>query len=94
MTEMERLIYKLDNAAVPYETRELFGTTQVIYPSEEVWKCDVICHQFSYGGDEGLLEIMGLLTDEEAEYDDVVGYLTADDVFSRIIRDYWAPETD
>lgn len=36
MTEMERLIHKLDNAAVPYETREIFGTTQIIYPSEEV----------------------------------------------------------
>lgn len=94
MTEMERLIYKLDNAAVPYETREIWGTTQVCYPSIENMKCDAICHAYSYGGDEGLLEIMGLLTDEEAEYDSVVGWLTADDVFSRIIRDYWAPEID
>lgn len=34
--------------------------------------------------DGDLIEIMGLLTPEEQEYDSVVGYLTAEDVFQRI----------
>lgn len=38
----------------------------------------------SYGGHQDLLEIMGLLTEEESQYDSVVGYLTAQDVFDRI----------
>lgn len=40
-----------------------------------------------FGTDEkdgDLIEIMGLLTPEESEYDSVVGYLTAEDVFRRI----------
>jgi len=38
----------------------------------------------TYGAEEDKLEIMGLLTNEEAEHDSVVGGLTAQDVFSRI----------
>lgn len=34
--------------------------------------------------DGDLIEIMGLLTPEEAEWDSVVGYLTAEEVFRRI----------
>lgn len=44
----------------------------------------VIESEYSYGGDNDLLEIMGLLTEEESECDDVVGYLTAQNVFNRI----------
>ena len=44
---------------------------------------------YGYGGwlddsNDDLIEIMGLLTPEEQEYDSVVGYLTAEDVFQRI----------
>ena len=38
----------------------------------------------SYGREVDKLEIMGLLTPEEAERDSVAGWLTADDVFRRI----------
>lgn len=41
----------------------------------------------SHGRDDDLLEIMGLLTPEEAEEDGVAGWLTAQDVFDRI-QDY------
>jgi hypothetical protein len=37
-----------------------------------------------YGSEDGLLEIMGLLTPEEEGWDEVRGWLTAEDVFSRI----------
>lgn len=35
-----------------------------------------------------LIEIMGLLTPEEAALDSVVGWLTAEDVFSRILKGF------
>ena len=40
---------------------------------------DVICHNGSYGCDEGLLEGMGSIFEDELE-----GWLTADDVIVRI----------
>ena len=42
----------------------------------------------SYGREADKLEIMGLLTPEEAERDSVAGWLTADDVFRRIKEHY------
>lgn len=87
--EMDNLEQLLVEADIPYEKSRVFGGKQLQYPckgSDRV--CSVILHRGSYGRSEGLLEIMGLLTDEELECDDVVGYLTADDVFSRI-KKHW-----
>ena len=87
--EMITLIDKFQIARIPHEIKEdIFGSPQIWYPSFEDVKCDVICHEYSYGGEDGLLEIMGLLTEEESEYDSVVGWLTADNVFARIYTDY------
>jgi hypothetical protein len=88
-SEMITLIDKLDSANIPYVAEtDFFGATHVMYP--ESWegdcKCSVICHEYSMGGKEGLLEIMGLV-DEDCG-DDVQGYLTANDVFARIYTDY------
>lgn len=90
-TEMNKLIEMLNDANIPFElTTDVCGNkdNQVWYPSRKNRVCDVICHQGSYGGEKGLLEIMGLLTEEEAEHDDVVGYLTAENVFNRIKNHY------
>ncbi len=38
----------------------------------------------TYGGQDDLLEIMGLMTEEEEENDRVVGWLSAENVFERI----------
>lgn len=58
---------------------------QICYPEDgENRVCSIILHSGSYGRGEGLLEIMGLLKPDEEECDDVVGYLTAEDVFERI----------
>lgn len=48
---------------------------------------DAVCHYGSYGYHNGLLEILGSIVSEE-DGDQVVGYLTADDVIERIIRVY------
>ena len=47
----------------------------------------------TYGYEKGLLEIMGLLTDEEFENDDVVGYLSAENVYNRIKKYFNSVET-
>lgn len=90
MTQMELLIETLKTVGIPFEiTENLFThTPQLWYPCKADPVCDVICHQYSYGGSEGLLEIMGLLTDEEAEYDSVKGWLDAVNVGTRIIT-HW-----
>lgn len=51
---------------------------------------DVICKPGSYGYEDGLFEIKGidLMTPEECAKDDVVGYLTMEDVITRIVKAY------
>jgi hypothetical protein len=88
MNEMIKLMIALRVLEIPHEiTKDCTGKTEMIwYPSKKEKVMDVICYQFSYGGKEGLLEIMGLLTEEEQKHDDVVGHLTAENVLSRIIK--------
>lgn len=63
---------------------------QICYPEDgENRVCNIIEQTLfspcgSYGREQGLLEIMGLLKPDEKECDDVAGYLTAEDVFERI----------
>jgi hypothetical protein len=62
---------------------------QICYPGKgEKSVCSVIEHSFSYGSQKDLLEIQGLLTEKEEECDSVVGDLTADNVFQRILS-HW-----
>ena len=81
--EMHHLANMLGSANIPYEIEELWGGLHINYPNRENCVCSVICHDFSYGGHLGLLEIMGLTDD-----DDVQGYLTAQDVYNRIAMHY------
>lgn len=58
---------------------------QICYPEDgDNRVCSIILHSGSYGREQGLLEIMGLLKPDEEQYDSVAGYLTAEDVFERI----------
>lgn len=82
--EMTRLVNMLGGANIPYEIHEAWGGLRIAYPNNTDIVCSVIQHGFSYGGKEGYLEIMGLLTEEEDERDSVKGWLTAEDVFERI----------
>lgn len=50
--------------------------------------CSAIEHNGSYGRKSDKIEIIGLLTDEESEYDSVVGGLSAQEVFERIKNHY------
>jgi len=85
-TEMLRLITMLTALHIPYEvTADLEGNPQVWYPTRQNPICDAICHSFSYGGSDGLLEIMGLVD----RNDDVLGYQHAEEVLLRIANHYF-----
>ena len=90
--EIFRLKEMLEKANIPFEFKEHHDYRngyQILYPADgEINRCSVIEHSFSYGNKRDLLEIMGLLTDEESEYDSVVGFLSAENVFERIKKDY------
>ena len=86
-TEILKLDEMLNIAGIPHVTARMFDGWQVCYPDKRVTGnlvMDAIQHYGSYGNDENRLEIMGLLTPEEEEYDDVLGHLTAEEVFGRI----------
>jgi len=86
-TEILKLVEMLDKAGIPYFVQEIFNGWQVCYPQKDNPISDAICHQYSYGSEQGLLEIMGLC---ESEDDDVEGYLTAEEVFDRWSKHYFA----
>lgn len=78
----------LTDSHIPHKKETMFGGWHICYPSKEDTICSVIEHDGSYGRSDDLIEIMGLLTDEEREYGDAVGGLTAEDVFERIKKHY------
>jgi hypothetical protein len=83
--EMNKLINLLTSENIPFETRRSWdNTSQVLYPSIKNRICDIVCHSGSIGSKKGLLEIMGLTFDGE----DVEGCLTAEEVFTRIKKNY------
>ncbi len=86
--ELVKLASLLTNANIPFEFNSIFSKDdQICYPNKDKKICDAVCHEFSYGYEEGLLEIMGLV-DEEITEDTVEGWLTAEEVFERIKADY------
>ena len=87
MNEMQRLILLLVEMRVPFEIGyQNFGDNNLY---SQVWlsnkinvKADVICHPWSYGGKDGLLEMMA---DFDNYDDDVKGYLTARETLDQIL---------
>lgn len=86
--EIIRLHEMLAENDIPHVIQRHMDGWQVCYPSVEKCVADAIEHFGSYGRDEDLLEIMGLLTPEEDAEDEVAGYLTAENVFERI-KNHW-----
>ncbi len=87
-TEIYKLAKMLSEAGIPYKFNCIYDGFQVLYPNETDRILSAVQHFFSYGHEKDLIEIMGLLTDEEYEIDSVVGELTADNVFKRIEKHY------
>ena len=89
--EILKLHAMLAEHNIIHVVRRSFDGWQVCYPCarpDENCIIDAIEHRGSYGRESDLLEIMGLLTPEEEEYDSVAGFLTAEDVFERI-KKHW-----
>ena len=87
--EIFKLRDMLDEAGIPYLCENGFmNGVALVYPNRENMVCSVIEHDGSYGRQVDKIEIMGLLTDEDGKYDNVVGWLTAEDVFGRIKTHY------
>lgn len=55
----------------------------IVFDSEAQREWDAICHRGSYGYEQGLLEIMGTIVNNDCG-DSVEGYLTADDIIKRL----------
>ena len=102
--EIFKLKRMLEKADIPFEFVECFGYDkrllseypdimdhyQIFYPSKgEDQKISVIGGFGAYGSEQDKLEIMGLLTPwERLEGNTVVGWLTAENVFKRIKKDW------
>ena len=84
----------LTDANIPHTLDRFLDGWQICYPNNDGRVADAIQHFGSYGNAKNLLEIMGLLTEEEEKCDSVKGYLTAEDVFNRISEHYKAHSTE
>lgn len=93
-TEILKLDKMLTDANIPHTLDRFLDGWQVIYSVNGNKIADAIQHYGSYGNTENLLEIMGLLTEEEEKCDSVKGWLTADDVFNRMSEHYKAHPTE
>lgn len=81
MDNMTKLAVLLAKADIPFELRGQMGaldeaTAQICSPSVNNCLIDAICHHYSYGGDQGLLEILAV------GLEDVVGWLSAEEAFT------------
>ena len=75
---MNKLIKELTKKGIPFEVtvQSLFNAISVLSPSIEDPAIDAICHEGSYGVENGLIEIMYHKLEVQ---DDVVGYLTPEE---------------
>lgn len=71
---------------IPFVVRPLFNGLQLVCPELETWELDVICHDYSYGHDSGLVEVAGAIC--ENDDDTVEGYLDVEEAFERIKKYY------
>lgn len=81
--EIIRLKSMLEKAKIPFEFSAIFEGYHITYPSDKFRICSVIEHNYSYGSERDLLEIKGLLTKNEKKCDYILGYRSAEDVFSK-----------
>lgn len=64
----------LEENDIPYTKEPLFGGWHICYPTNSGSRvCSVVEHNGSYGREDDLLEIMGLLTEEEKSLTALLG---------------------
>ena len=89
--EIEKLAEMLEEAGIPHvNLTKSLPIRQILYTpkkgDDEV--CSIIQGIYTYGGDENLLETKGLTQKGNENKDIVIGYLTAQEVFTRISK-HW-----
>ena len=93
MTELDKLEAYLKGRGIPHERIDepsypgfegLERHQIIVYDDRGKRSWDAICNRCSYGGDQGLLEIMGKLVDKKRDGDSVAGWLTAENVINRL----------
>lgn len=84
-TEITRLHDMLEENQIPHFFHRMYDGWQVIYPNAENRKISAVQHYFSYGSRENRIEIMGGITPADDTSGSVLGHLTAENVFGRII---------
>lgn len=90
-TEMDKLENYLKDNNYTYERKWMESTQGEIikvYGKDGELCWDVILHQYSYGNEKNLLEACGDIVDgydpENDYYEEVEGYLTADEIIERL----------
>lgn len=82
MTELTKLACLLATANIPFELYpfNLNGeaTLQIAYPNKKDCIVDAVCNNSSYGGNEGLLEVLVLV---RPTINKNYGWLTAEEAF-------------
>ena len=83
--EMNKLEEYLRDHSYMYGRTNIWDGEQIIVYGESVndIRWDAICCSISYGGKDGLLEVMGDIVPTESDRD-VSGWLTAEDVIELI----------
>lgn len=81
---IDKLADLLDQASIPYIRNLLLDGEQIRIGE----LCDAICHSWSNGHEQELLEIQGALTEEELAHDSVKGNMTSEEVAKRFIYCY------
>lgn len=85
LTELHKLGDYLENRGYSYKYDMRGHQIIVFYKDTDVRWFDVVCHNFSYGHEKGLLESWGIEIGGENPGDDFVrGWLTAQDVIDHL----------
>ena len=82
--ELNTLACMLAKADIPFEIVAFIidgePAIQIASPSKKDCVVDAVSHKFTYGGSEGLLEVLGS-ANPNCPNDDVVGWCTASEAF-------------
>lgn len=90
LNEFVKLIVGLSQKGLKIDTELVtnWGAQVIVYDDEDNRLWDAVINKGSYGRDRGLLEIMGTIVDKfPSNYsggDDVIGWLTADEILEKI----------
>ena len=85
--EMMKLAFGLRDRGIGFKMQSYFDGIHIVVGDFD-W--DAICHSGSYGHENGLIEVMGLPQCQ----DDVIGYLTAEDVLKMVDEIRSTPESE